>query len=135
MKRKLYAVMAVSLFGVLASGTAQAGFLFGDETKGVTITNNESDLNLRVRLQPRFDFGDQVKNTSVYESQGDIYLRRIRLELGGHILTKTIAYNLTLTGDKWDKAGNANAIGVQYAFVKWLADDAFVAYLCSFGGG
>lgn len=127
MKRKLYAAMAVSVFGVLAGGTAHAGFLFGDETKGVTITNNESDLNVRVRMQPRFDFGDTVKNgTASYEPQGDIYLRRLRLELSGHLLTKTIAYNLTLTGDKWDKAGNANEIGVQYAYVKWLADDALV---------
>jgi hypothetical protein len=126
MKRKLYAVMAVSLFGVLANGPAHAGFLFGEETKGVTLTSNESDLNVRIRLQPRIDFGDQVKNTSTYESQGDIYLRRLRLELGGHLLTKTIAYNLTLTGDKWDKAGNANAIGVQYAYAKWFADDALV---------
>src|SRR3990170_5017926 len=127
MKRKLYAAMAVTVFGVLAGGPAYAGFLFGEETKGVTLTSNESDLNVRIRLQPRFDFGDLVKDgTSSYESQGDIYLRRIRLEMGGHLLTKTIAYNLTLTGDKWDKAGNANAIGVQYAFVKWLADDALV---------
>lgn len=126
MKRRLYAVTAISLFGVLASAPAHAGFLFGDETKGVTITNNESDLNIRVRLQPRLDFGDTVKNTTQYESQGDIYLRRLRLELGGHLLTKTLAYNLTLTGDKWDKAGNTNAVGVQYAYAKWLADDAFV---------
>jgi len=128
MKRKLYAAVAVSAFGVLAGGPAYAGFLFGEETKGVTISKNESDLSIRVRMQPRFDFGDTVKNTSTgtYESQGDLYLRRLRLELGGHLLTKTISYNLTLTGDKWDKAGNANEVGVQYAYVKWLADDAFV---------
>src|SRR3989304_3268624 len=127
MKRKLYAAMAVSVIGVLAGGPAHAGFLFGDETKGVTISKNESDLNVRIRLQPRFDFGDLVKDgTSSYASQSDLYLRRIRLELGGHLLTKTIAYNLTLTGDKWDKAANTNAIGIQYAFVKWLADDALV---------
>jgi phosphate-selective porin OprO/OprP len=126
MKRKLYAAMAVSVFGVLAGGPAHAGFLFGDETKGVTITNNESDLNIRVRLQPRFDYGDLVKNGATYESQGDQYLRRIRLELGGHILTKTISYNLTLQGDKWEQAGNSNAMKVLYSNVKWLADDAFI---------
>lgn len=129
MKRKLYAAMAVSVFGVLAVGPAHAGFLFGDETKGVTITNNESDLNIRVRLQERLDYGDIVKSRDgkSYESQSDLYLRRIRLEMGGHILTKTIAYSLILTGDKWDDQGDkGNEIGVQYANVKWLADDAFV---------
>lgn len=126
MKRKLYAAMAVSVLGVMAGGPAYAGFTFGDETKGISITNNESDLNLRIRLQPRFDFGDLVKSRDgkSYDSQGDLYLRRIRLEMGGHLLTKTIAYNLTLTADKWDKAGNANEVGIQYAFVKWFADDA-----------
>jgi len=128
MKRKLYAVLTVSVLGVVAGGPAHAGSLFGDETKGVTLTSNESDLNVRIRLQPRFDFGDLVKSRDgkSYESQGDLYLRRIRLEMGGHLLTKTIAYNLTLTADKWDKAGNSNEVGVQYAFVKWLADDALV---------
>lgn len=125
MKRKLIAAVAVSVMGVLAAGPAHAGFQFGDETKGVTITNNESDLNIRIRLQPRFDYGDLVKNGADYESQGDLYLRRARLELGGHLLTKTIAYNLTLSADKWEQAGNTNSTKVLYSYVKWLADDAF----------
>jgi len=126
MKRNLYAVLALTAVGVLASGPAYAEFMFGEETKGVTITSNESDLNIRVRLQPRFDFGDLVSNGTSYESQGDLYLRRARVELGGHLLTKTIQYNLTLSADKWEKIGNANEVGLLYAYVKWLADDAFV---------
>lgn len=129
MKRKLYAVTAISLFGVLAYSPAHAGFLFGEETKGVTITNNESDLNIRVRLQERLDYGDLVVNRDKtgWDTESDLYLRRIRLEMGGHILTKTIAYNLTITADKWDKDdGKANEFGIQYAYVKWFADDAYV---------
>lgn len=127
MKRNLYAALALTAAGVLAGGPAYAEFMFGDETKGVTVAQGESDLNIRVRLQPRFDFGDLVKNgTSSYESQADQYLRRVRLELGGHILTKTIAYNLTLNADKWEQAGNANSVKVLYSYVRWIADDAFV---------
>jgi phosphate-selective porin OprO/OprP len=126
MKRNLYAVLALTAAGVLAGGPAYAEFVFGEETKGVTITSNESDLNIRVRLQPRFDYGDTVKDGATYETQGDQYLRRVRLELGGHILTKTIAYNLTLQGDKWEQAGNTNSVKVLYSYVRWLPDDAFV---------
>jgi hypothetical protein len=100
--------------------------MFGEETKGVTITSNESDLNIRVRLQPRFDFGDLVSNGTSYESQGDLFLRRARIEMGGHLLTKTIQYNLTLSADKWERIGNTNEVGLLYAYVRWVADDALV---------
>lgn len=126
MKRNLYTVLALTTAGVLAGTPAYAEFMFGEETKGVTITSNESDLNIRVRLQPRFDFGDLVDNGTSYESQGDLFLRRARIELGGHLLTKTIQYNLTLSADKWEKIGNDNKVGLLYAYVRWLADDAFV---------
>ena len=126
MKRNLYAALALTTAGVLAGGPAYAGFVLGEETKGVTITQGESDLNIRVRLQPRFDFGDLVDDGSSYESQGDLYLRRARIEMGGHLLTKTIQYNLTLTADKWERIGNANKVGLINAYVRWLADDALV---------
>jgi len=128
MKRKVAAAFVISALGTIAAAPAYAGFYFGDETKGVTISNNESDLNIRIRLQPRFDFGDIVKSKDgkSYEGDKDLYLRRIRLELSGSVLTKTLLYNLTLTGDKWDKAGNTNEIGIQSAYLKWLADDALV---------
>ena len=128
MKRKIAAALILTALGTVAAAPAYAGFYFGDETKGVTISNNESDLNIRVRLQPRFDFGDIVKSKDgkTYEGDKDLYLRRIRLELGGSVLTKTLLYNLTVMADKWEKAGNTNAVGIQYAYLKWLADDAFV---------
>src|SRR3990170_6778771 len=122
MKRKVAAALVISALGTIAAAPAYAGFYFGDETKGVTISNNESDLNIRVRLQPRFDFGDIVKSKDgkTYEGDKDLYLRRIRLELGGSVLTKTLLYNLTVMADKWEKAGNTNAVGIQYAYLKWL---------------
>jgi len=84
-------------------------------------------LNIRVRLQPRIDYGDIIKSQDgkSYTSDKDFYLRRIRLEMSGALLVKTLKYNLTLTGDKWDKAGNTNEIGVQYAYLEWEMDDAF----------
>lgn len=126
MKRKLCAAFVLTAAGILANGPAYAGFMFGEETKGVTITKDESDLNIRIRLQPRFDFGDIVDDGTSYKSQGDLYLRRARVELGGHLLTKTIQYYLVLTADKWDKAGNANEVGIQNAYARWIADDALI---------
>lgn len=126
MKRKLLGIMLLCGLGLTPPSHA-AGFYFGDETKGATLSSNESDMNIRIRLQPRFDYGDLVKSDDgkTYETEKDLYLRRIRLELGGNLLSKTIKYNLILTGDKWDKAGNSNEIGVQYAYVEWEPDEAY----------
>ena len=127
MKRNLYAALALTAAGVLAGGPAYAEFMFGDETKGVTITQGESDLNIRVRLQPRFDFGDLVQDgTASYESQGDFFLRRARLELGGHLLARALQYNITLNADKWDKLDNTNKVNLFYAYARWVADEACV---------
>ncbi len=114
------------LAGVLLSAPAYAGFYFGDETKGATIATNEADINMRIRLQPRLDYGDIVKSKdgTAYEKDADMYLRRLRLELGGSLVAKTIKYSLSITGDKWNQAGHAGALGIQYANVEWEADEA-----------
>ncbi|MEK6791275.1 MAG: hypothetical protein AABY45_06195, partial [Deltaproteobacteria bacterium] len=63
MKRILAAATIMSLFGLaLCSQAGAAGFYFGDETKGATVTSNESDFNIRIRLQPRIDYGDLIKS-------------------------------------------------------------------------
>lgn len=122
---KISILLLVSM--IMSSAVYAAEFLLGDETKGVTLQANEADLNIRVRLQPRIDMGDLIKSKDgkSYTSDKDFYLRRIRLEMSGALLVKTLKYNLTLTGDKWDKAGNTNEIGVQYAYLEWEMDDAF----------
>ncbi|WKZ33053.1 MAG: porin [Thermodesulfobacteriota bacterium] len=131
MKRKLIWTLAFATLGAClisgAAAPAHAEYIFGDETKGVKITQNESDLNIRLRLQPRFDFGDTIKSKdgSSYASESDLYLRRVRLELGGNLLAKTLSYNVTLSADKWDAAGGSNAnVSLLYAYVRWHADDA-----------
>lgn len=127
MKRKLYVALAITAAGMLSCGPAQAGFIFGEETKGATFKNGDSDINIRVRLQPRFDFGDIVQNgTDSYDSQGDLFIRRARVELGGHLLAKELQYGLVLTGDKWEKIGNANEVGVLYAYMRWTPSEAAV---------
>lgn len=126
--RKLAKISILLLVSMIMSNAVYAAeFLLGDETKGVTLQANEADLNIRVRLQPRIDYGDIIKSKDgkSYTSDKDFYLRRIRLEMSGTLLVKTLKYNLTLTGDKWDKAGNTNEIGVQYAYLEWEMDDAF----------
>ncbi|MBI5827593.1 MAG: hypothetical protein HZB22_07700 [Deltaproteobacteria bacterium] len=127
MKRKLLAAAVLSLFGLALSGTAHAdGFIFGDETKGVTLTSNESDLNIRIRLQPRFDYGDLIKSKdgTSYGTESDLYLRRVRLEMGGSLLAKTVKYNLTLSADKWEQTSHTGSVSVLYSYVTWEADDA-----------
>ncbi|MBI5970217.1 MAG: hypothetical protein HY884_03600 [Deltaproteobacteria bacterium] len=108
-------------FSVFAVSQAQAaGFYYGEETKGITVSANESDLNVRIRLQPRMDFGDIIiaKDGKSYATDKDFYFRRVRLEAGGH-LVKTFKYHLALAGDKWDKTGNSNAVIVHTAYVEW----------------
>ena len=42
---------------------AEQGFLLGEEGKGGTVKAAENtDLNIRIRLQPRFDAGDLIKS-------------------------------------------------------------------------
>lgn len=126
MKRRFIIAAVILLFGLALSGPAEAAGYFGDETKGVTLTSNESDLNIRIRLQPRFDYGDLVKSKDgkSYETESDLYLRRVRLEMGGSLLAKTIKYNLTLSADKWEQTGHTGAVSVLYSYVTWEADDA-----------
>jgi phosphate-selective porin OprO/OprP len=128
MKRFLALMLAAGLGMTALTGNASAeGFLFGDETKGATITANEADINIRLRVQPRFDYGDLIKSADggSYEKETDLYFRRLRLELTGHLLAKTVKYGLILSGDKWEKAGNADEVIVQNAYVEWLGDDAY----------
>lgn len=124
MSKVIFALFAL----LLMSGQTQAAwFTPGEETKGAAITTNDTDMNIRVRLQPRYDHGNIVtsRDGKTYSTESDLYLRRVRLELTGTLAAKTIKYNLTLSADKYDKAGNANALGIHTAFVEWAANPAF----------
>ncbi len=126
MKRKALMIALTAVAGMFAAATpSAAGFAFGEETKGVTLTQGESDLTIRVRLQPRFDFGDIIDNGTSYSTESDMYLRRARLEMGGHLVSRKIKYNVTLDADKWDKAGNDNKVSLKYAYVTLAPDEAY----------
>ncbi|HEY4706399.1 MAG TPA: porin [Thermodesulfobacteriota bacterium] len=128
MKRHLIYAIVFAAMGLVLPGLSSAeGFYFGEETKGVTFTQGESDLTIRVRFQPRFDYGDIIesKDGTTYESEGDLYLRRVRLEFAGHIVSKVVRYHLTLDGDRWDQAGGSNKVSVKYVFVTWEPDPAY----------
>ncbi len=122
-KKIVQTVASVAAAVLLMGGVSRAeGFLLGEESKGVTVKAAENtDLNIRIRLQPRFDAGDLIKSDEAtptsYESETDFYLRRIRLELGGHI-AKNLTYNLTFEGDKNSKAPgkSSNAVKILYAY-------------------
>ncbi|MBE7414448.1 MAG: hypothetical protein HS130_04120 [Deltaproteobacteria bacterium] len=129
MKRRALMIVVTAMAGLFGTAApSAAGFAFGEETKGVTLTQGESDLTIRVRLQPRFDFGDVIQKTNdSYATESDMYMRRVRLDLGGHLVSKKIKYNLTLSGDKWDKANNSsgNKVSLKYAYVTLTPDEAY----------
>lgn len=114
------------------SGVAQAepppGYVYGEETKGVTLRYwEDADMTIRLRLQPRLDIGDlytNAKGDNVTES--DFYLRRLRLDLGGH-LVKNLTYSLTFSSDKAGKADkDANvAFGSENAYLNFRFANAF----------
>lgn len=107
-------------------------FAMGEETKGLKVKiSDDTDFNIRIRLQPRFDSGDLIasKDGKSYESETDMYLRRIRLEMDGK-LVKDLKYNLTFDGDKngirgKDSASKSNEVKVLYAYLDYkFADEA-----------
>lgn len=108
--------MAALLFS-----TPSYAFMPGKESHGVTIkASDDVDMNIRVRLQPRFDFGDLIENSAgtSYEREGDLYFRRVRLEFKGHLI-EGLVYNLTFDADKWGKTGNADAVDLYYAYLRY----------------
>lgn len=115
-----------------AAAPAHAEFALGDETRGATVkVGDETDLKVRVRLQPRLDIGDLLKDTASgqYISETDLYVRRIRLEMTGH-LVKNLKYNLTLSADKDDQRSSStgrngnSTFGVHYAYLDYKFVDA-----------
>lgn len=126
--------LALAVAAVLASAAlpAAADFPLGEETKGVTVkVGDEADLNVRVRLQPRIDFGDILNDsaTGTYVSDSDLYVRRIRLEMTGHLM-KDLSYNLTLAADKDDQRSSStgrngnSTFGVHYAYFDYKFGDS-----------
>ena len=67
---------------VVCSVPADA-FMLGEESKGAKIqVTDESDLTIRIRLQPRVDSGDIIiksKDGNSYVKDSDMYMRRVRL--------------------------------------------------------
>ncbi|HBG46784.1 MAG TPA: hypothetical protein DDW94_07315 [Deltaproteobacteria bacterium] len=133
MKRSLLIVFLLTSAGSAVPAFAK-DFYFGEETKGVTFTQGESDLTVRIRFQPRLDAGDIIEDRdgTAYESSSDLYLRRIRLEMTGNLLSKQIRYNLTLDGDKWEKTGNTNKVSVKYVWLTWEPAEAYSFFIGKF---
>jgi len=131
-KKIVQTVASAAAVVLFLGGVAHAeGFLLGEEGKGITVKAAENtDLNVRIRLQPRFDAGDLIKSDETtptsYEGETDFYLRRIRLELGGHIV-KNLRFNLTLEGDKNSKAPgkSSNEVKILYAYGDYKIADPF----------
>lgn len=106
-------------------------FAMGEETKGLKVKiSDDTDFNLRIRLQPRFDMGNLIasEDGKSYESETDMYLRRIRLEMNGK-LTQNLKYDLTFEADKngirgKDSASKSNVPMIQYAYLDYKFDDA-----------
>ncbi|MCC7202057.1 MAG: hypothetical protein IT393_05245 [Nitrospirae bacterium] len=133
-KRKMvkFAKLILTPAVIIALATTSfADFRLGDETKGLKVRiSDDTDINIRVRMQPRLDIGDLVKNEAgtAYESEIDNYLRRIRLELSGN-MTKELKYNLVYEADKNGKIASsgspANEVKIQLANIDYKFDDLF----------
>ncbi|UCG64711.1 MAG: hypothetical protein JSW12_19185 [Deltaproteobacteria bacterium] len=122
-----YVCIGLLLIVLVPTSTTAAGFMLGEETKGVTIGKAEDvTLTIRFRLQPRLDLGDltQSRDGRSYESESDLYLRRTRLEFEGN-LVKNLKYAIHLSGDKWGKAGQTDKIGLFYAYLDYKFLDTF----------
>ena len=124
---KKFVILFAFLFVPGLSIPAYAGsFTLGEETKGVTVTTDDSDLNIRIRMQPRIDYGELIESEDKksFESDSDIYLRRLRIEMSGQLYSKVVKYNLTLSGDKWEQKGSSNKVNVFYAYTEAKINDA-----------
>ena len=124
---KKFVILFVFLFVPGLSIPAYAGsFTLGEETKGATVTTDDSDLNIRIRMQPRIDYGDLIESEDgeLFESDSDIYLRRLRIEMSGQLYSKVIKYNLTFSGDKWEQKGSSNKVNVFYAYTEAKINDS-----------
>jgi len=107
---------------------ATSRFMYGDESKGVTIGTDDANMTIRIRLVPRFEYGTLFTATDgkSYVQGNDIYFRRARLEMTGALVSKSINYNLTFSADKWDQAGGTTpTVKLYNAFLVWDAADYF----------
>jgi len=125
MKRLLYFI-SCALLVVVGFAASSEAYMLGEESKGTTIKiNDEADMTIRVFFQPRLDLGDIAENSAgtAYDSEGDLYFRRARLYVSGHLM-ENLEYALTLEADKWDRTGNADNVGLYYAYLRYHHSEA-----------
>jgi len=123
-------IVPVAILSLTTAAFAR-DFSMGDETKGLKVKiSNDTDIGIRVRMQPRIDMGDLIKNEAgtSYESEMDSYLRRLRLEIGGNMV-KELKYSLVFEADKNGKFASSgsptNEVKIQIANIDYKFDDAF----------
>ncbi|HZX49235.1 MAG TPA: porin [Nitrospirota bacterium] len=124
-------LIPVTILSLTTASFAQ-DFRMGDETKGLKVKiSDDTDISIRIRMQPRVDSGDLIasKDGRSYESEMDMYLRRIRLEMDGKLVSD-LKFNLTFEGDKngirgKESASKSNEVKVLYAYLDYkFADEA-----------
>ena len=124
-------LIPVTILSLTTASFAQ-DFRMGDETKGLKVKiSDDTDISIRIRMQPRLDMGDLIKNEAgtSYESEMDSYLRRLRLEIGGNMV-KELKYSLVFEADKNGKFASSsgsptNEVKIQIANIDYKFDDAF----------
>ncbi len=123
-------LIPVTILSLTTASFAQ-DFRMGDETKGLKVKiSDDTDISIRVRMQPRLDMGDLVTNDAVaptsYESEIDSYLRRLRLEIGGNMV-KELKYSLVFQADRNGKFASSgsptNEVKIQIANIDYKFDD------------
>lgn len=127
-KKLLLTVVGLAIAGT--AGVSHAEFALGDGTKGASIKlNDEANLQMRIRIQPRMDIGDIYTDTAGKTvSESDLYIRRARIEAAGS-MTKELKYKFVLQGDKANQAGTSAGVNLKYALFDYkFADSASLLF-------
>jgi len=126
MSSKKTFVTAIGLALAAISLPSQAEFFaLGEESSGASIKGkNDSDIKVRVRIQPRLDVGDLFVDAAGRNvSESDLYIRRARLEAAGNV-GAPLKYKFVVHADKANKDGTSTSAHLKYALVDYKFADA-----------
>src|SRR3990167_674928 len=112
---KIFMIVVLLVVSLSAYSFADTEFPLGKETKGFSVKiDDDTKLNMRFRIQPRFDIGEtstslKSDDGKSYSSINDMYLRRVRWEIGGN-LTKNFKFGAEFEADKTSKQDSTASV-------------------------
>ena len=125
---KIFMIVMLSIVSLSAYSFADTEFPLGKETKGFSVKiDDDTKLNMRFRIQPRFDIGEtstslKSDDGKSYSSINDMYLRRVRWEIGGN-LTKNFKFGAEFEADKTSKQDSTASVSAYHIFGDYKLSD------------